>query len=55
MKIAVIETGVPPEPLMDEFGSYPDMFADLLGTGYELETFDAQAGELPDPGAHALS
>ena len=48
MKIAVIETGVPPEPLMDEFGSYPDMFADLLGTGYELETFDAQQGELPD-------
>jgi GMP synthase-like glutamine amidotransferase len=52
MKIAVIETGVPPEPLRDQFGSYPDMFADLLGAGYELETFDVQQGELPDPRAH---
>src|SRR5690348_2664341 len=39
MKIAVLETGVPPAPLADEFGSYPDMFAGLLGPGYELETF----------------
>lgn len=53
MKIAVLETGVPPEPLIDEFGSYPDMFADLLGSGFELETFDAVEGELPDPAAHA--
>jgi GMP synthase-like glutamine amidotransferase len=51
MKIAVLETGVPPDPLTDEFGSYPDMFADLLGSGYELETFEVQKGELPDPGA----
>ena len=40
MKIAVLETGVPPDPLIEEFGSYPDMFADLLGSAYELETFD---------------
>ena len=53
MKLAVLETGVPPAPLADEFGSYPDMFADLLGPGFELETFDAEHGELPDPGAHA--
>jgi GMP synthase-like glutamine amidotransferase len=52
MKIAVLETGVPPEPLMEEFGSYPDMFADLLGSGYDLETFDVTAGDLPDPAAH---
>jgi GMP synthase-like glutamine amidotransferase len=52
MKIAVLETGVPPDPLADEFGSYPDMFADLLGPGYELETFDAEHGELPEPAAH---
>jgi GMP synthase-like glutamine amidotransferase len=52
MKIAVIETGVPPDPLMDQFGSYPDMFAELLGPGYELETFDAQKGALPAPAAH---
>ena len=47
MKIAVLETGVPPEPLADEFGSYPDMFAGLLGSSFEMETFDAQSGQLP--------
>ena len=52
MKIAVLETGVPPEPLMEEFGSYPDMFSDLLGSPYELQTIDVQTGKLPDPGAH---
>ena len=52
MKIAVLETGVPPAPLADQFGSYPDMFAELLGQGFELQTFDVQAGELPDPGTH---
>ena len=52
MKIAVLETGVPPDPLANEFGSYPDMFARLLGPDFEVETFDAQRGELPDPAAH---
>jgi GMP synthase-like glutamine amidotransferase len=52
MKIAVLETGVPPAPLAEQFGSYPDMFADLLGPKFELETFDAEHGELPDVGAH---
>jgi GMP synthase-like glutamine amidotransferase len=52
MKIAVLETGVPPAPLADQFGSYPDMFASLLGTEFELETFDAEHGELPEAGAH---
>jgi len=47
MKIAVLETGVPPDPLGKEFGSYPDMFSRLLGPGYELETYDVQAGQLP--------
>ena len=52
MKLAVLETGVPPEPLADEFGSYPDMFAQLLGPGFEIETFDVQNGQLPEPAAH---
>ncbi|MGZ2412594.1 GMP synthase-like glutamine amidotransferase [Sphingomonas sp. F9_3S_D5_B_2] len=52
MKVAVLEAGVPPAPLADEFGSYPDMFAELLGGGFELESFDVQAGRFPDPGAH---
>ena len=53
MKIAVLETGVPPDPLVEEFGSYPDMFASMLGSEFELETFDAARGELPDPAAHS--
>lgn len=53
MKIAVLETGVPPPPLADEFGSYPDMFARLLGSGFEIETFDVQADQLPERGTHA--
>lgn len=52
MKLAILETGVPPEPLADEFGSYPDMFADLLGPAFEIETFEVQKGELPEPAAH---
>ncbi len=52
MKLAILETGVPPEPLADEFGSYPDMFAQLLGPGFEIETFDVQKGDLPEPAAH---
>lgn len=52
MKIAVLETGVPPAPLTDKFGDYPAMFADLLGPGFELETFDVQTGHLPNPAAH---
>jgi len=52
MKIAILETGVPPDPLADEFGSYPDMFARLLGPDSTLETFDVQAGDLPDPAAY---
>lgn len=52
MKLAILETGVPPDPLADEFGSYPDMFAELLGPGFEIETFDVQKGELPARSGH---
>ena len=52
MKIAVLETGVPPHPLEDEFGSYPDMFAALLGSKFQLQTYDVQKGEFPDPAAY---
>lgn len=52
MKLAILETGVPPDPLADEFGSYPDMFADLLGPGFETDIFDVQKGQFPDPPAY---
>ena len=50
MKIAALETGVPPAPLADEFGSYPDMFAELLGDGFHIDTFDVTKGEYPRRG-----
>jgi GMP synthase-like glutamine amidotransferase len=53
MKLAILETGFPPADLVSSFGDYPTMFAQLLGPGFEVETFDVQAGELPaDPAAH---
>jgi GMP synthase-like glutamine amidotransferase len=54
MKIAVLETGAPPGSLAQEFGDYPAMFAEMLGSEFEIETFDVQAGELPeDAAAHS--
>lgn len=50
-RIAILETGRPPEPLRAKFGGYPDMFGALLGEGFETEVFDATAGALPDPDA----
>ena len=53
MKVAVLETGRPPGNLAEEFGDYPAMFAELLGPGFEIESFDVQAGKLPNPAAHS--
>jgi GMP synthase-like glutamine amidotransferase len=52
MKVAILETGRPPGDLADEFGDYSAMFADLLGEGFKVESFDVQAGQLPEPAAH---
>jgi GMP synthase-like glutamine amidotransferase len=52
MKLAILETGRPPGQLADEFGDYPAMFEAMLGSGFEVESFDVQAGELPEPRAH---
>src|SRR3954452_14113028 len=53
MKVAILETGRPPGNLAQEFGDYPAMFERLLGDGFEVESFDVQAGELPEPNGHA--
>jgi GMP synthase-like glutamine amidotransferase len=50
-RIAILETGAPPSALRETHGDYPSMFRALLGEGFETETFDVQAGELPDPAA----
>jgi GMP synthase-like glutamine amidotransferase len=47
MKIGILETGKPPLDLAQRFGSYPDMFAKLLGEDYRYAVYDVQAGELP--------
>jgi GMP synthase-like glutamine amidotransferase len=52
MKLAILETGRPPGDLVSRFGDYPSMFEKLLGSGFEIERFDVQAGRLPDPGTH---
>ena len=49
-RIAILETGAPPPGLADAYGDYPAMFRDLLGEGFEFETFDVQAGQWPDAG-----
>ena len=53
MKLAILETGHPPGNLQARFGSYPAMFARLLGPDFDIASFDVQAGELADdPAAH---
>jgi GMP synthase-like glutamine amidotransferase len=51
--VAILKTGAPPAGLAERFGTYPDMFAKLLGPGFETRVYDVEAGELPArAGAH---
>lgn len=51
-RIAILETGYPPEALRDRFDDYPTRFRALLGEGVPTVRFDVQAGQLPeDPAA----
>ena len=52
MKLAILETGRPPGDLATRFGDYPAMFGRMLGPGFEIESFDVAAGELPNGGDH---
>ena len=47
-RVAIVKTGAPPPALAARHGDYPAMFSALLGGGYDIETFDAQADEWPD-------
>lgn len=47
MKLGILETGRPPKPAIEQFGTYPDMFMRLLGPGYAYRTFAVHQGELP--------
>ena len=49
MKIGILQTGAPPEPLAARFPSYSHMFQQLLGTnGDTFSTYDVRAGGFPD-------
>jgi GMP synthase-like glutamine amidotransferase len=51
--LAILETGKPPAALIPRFGTYPAMFADLLGPAFAAVTYDVEAGALPErPDAH---
>jgi GMP synthase-like glutamine amidotransferase len=50
VKIGILETGRPPETLVPEFGTYPQMFERLLadsGLQAQTTTFDVQALRFP--------
>lgn len=51
MRVAILKTGSPPGELERRFGSYPDMFEDLLaGDGHSFRAWDVEAGIFPQPG-----
>jgi GMP synthase-like glutamine amidotransferase len=52
LRIAVLETGRPPEPLEPRFGRYPAMFEGLLGVGAgrAFRSYDVTEGDYPAPG-----
>ena len=47
-RIAILETGHPPDDLTDQFDDYPARFRALLGEGVPTTRFDVQRGHLPD-------
>ncbi len=49
MKIGILETGAPPADFKGRFGSYGDMFRDLLGPQYSYAYYDVRDGKFPAP------
>jgi GMP synthase-like glutamine amidotransferase len=47
IKVGILETGNPPPPLQERFGSYSSMVQDLLGPQHEFVMFDVRSGKLP--------
>lgn len=48
--LGILETGVPPADLKQRFGSYGDMFRQLLGPEYQYTYYDVRNGQLPAEG-----
>ena len=56
MKLTILETGLPPEPLRADWPTYPAMFETLISTvddGFYYETVSIVSGE-PFPDPHTL-
>jgi len=48
LKLGILKTGRPPKPAIERFGTYPDMFMNLLGRdAYAWRTYAVDEGELP--------
>ncbi|WP_425098859.1 type 1 glutamine amidotransferase [Tropicibacter sp. S64] len=48
MKIGILQTGLPPEDLKKDFGSYPGMFETLLaGRGFDFQNWSVVEGDFP--------
>jgi GMP synthase-like glutamine amidotransferase len=47
IRVGILQTGNPPPPLPESFGSYSAMIQELLGPQHEFVTFDVRNGELP--------
>lgn len=47
LKVGILETGSPPPPLQERFGTYSAMVQELLGPQHEFATFDVRNGQLP--------
>lgn len=45
--LGILETGAPPADLKQRFGSYGDMFRQLLGPQYEYSYYDVRNSQLP--------
>jgi len=48
LKVGILKTGRPPRPAIPQFGTYPDMFMNLLGRdAHDWKTYAADEGEYP--------
>ncbi|TAJ69170.1 MAG: type 1 glutamine amidotransferase [Phenylobacterium sp.] len=48
-KVGILKTGRPPKPAIPQFGTYPDMFMNLLGRdAHDWRVYAADEGEYPD-------
>jgi GMP synthase-like glutamine amidotransferase len=48
MDLGILETGSPPGDLKNRFGSYGDMFRQMLGLDYRYSYYDVRGGQLPE-------